>query len=381
MAKISPVSIKYIIYAKFSAEGVIEKPDVIGAVFGQTEGLLGEDLEMRELQKQGKIGRIEVSLESKESKTLGEIEIPSALDKTETTIIAAALETIERIGPSDTRIEVEKIEDVRGNKREYIMERAKALMSKIHGESNMENMEEELRDSAKLARLQEYGTENLPAGDLSGEEVIVVEGRADVVNMLKKGIKNVIAMNGVYLPETIKELSNNKETTLFVDGDRGGQLIIKNVTGNAKIDYIAVAPDGKEVEELTSKEILQALRKKSKVGEYSKKGSRVYEEKEEKKEDIKIKKVTSKEKEKIKEVLGELVGTRGAILFDDELGVMKKIPISQLSSVRVNGSPYVVAINGTATPPVIKSAERLGCQNLMAKNFAYTDTYINLVSV
>jgi len=245
----------------------------------------------------------------------------------------------------------------------------------------MENMEEELRDSAKLARLQEYGTENLPAGDLSGEEVIVVEGRADVVNMLKKGIKNVIAMNGVYLPETIKELSNNKETTLFVDGDRGGQLIIKNVTGNAKIDYIAVAPDGKEVEELTSKEILQALRKKSKVGEYSKKGSRVYEEKEEKKEDIKIKKVTSKEKEKIKEVLGELVGTRGAILFDDELGVMKKIPISQLSSVRVNGSPYVVAINGTATPPVIKSAERLGCQNLMAKNFAYTDTYINLVSV
>ena len=33
MAKISPVSIKYMIYAKFEADGMVEKPDVIGAVF------------------------------------------------------------------------------------------------------------------------------------------------------------------------------------------------------------------------------------------------------------------------------------------------------------------------------------------------------------
>ena len=125
MAKISPVSIKYIIHATFEADGAVEKPDIIGALFGQTEGLLGDDMEMRELQKAGKIGRIEVNAEYAGGKTTGEIEVPSALDKTETTIIAAALETIERVGPSDTKIKIESIEDVRGSKRDYILERAK----------------------------------------------------------------------------------------------------------------------------------------------------------------------------------------------------------------------------------------------------------------
>src|SRR3989344_5873567 len=133
MAKISQVSIKYMIYAAFRSEGPLEKPDVIGALFGQTEGLLGADLEMRELQKEGKIGRIEVELETVDGKTIGDIQVPSALDKSETTLIAAALETIDRIGPTEAKIEIERIEDVRGSKREYIMDRAKRLMEKIGG--------------------------------------------------------------------------------------------------------------------------------------------------------------------------------------------------------------------------------------------------------
>ncbi len=268
MAKIAPTSIKYIVHAKFTADVPIEKPDVIGAIFGQTEGLLGEDMEMRELQKQGKIGRIDVELSSEDGSTVGEIEIPSAMDKTETTLIGAALETIEKIGPSETKITVEKIEDVRGSKRDYIMERARQLLAGIQGGDDFKDLGKELGASSKAAALQTYGTENLPCGDISGNEVIVVEGRADVVNMLRQGISNVICMNGVKLPETIKELSREKSVTLFVDGDRGGKLIIRNVTENAKVDYIAVAPEGKEVEELTSKEILQALRKKVPVEEY-----------------------------------------------------------------------------------------------------------------
>src|SRR3989338_1187762 len=122
MAKISPVSIKYMIKARFYAEGALEKPDVIGALFGQTEGLLGSDLEMRELQKEGKIGRIEVELERQNGKTVGTIEIPTALDQSETTLIAAAIETIERVGPTYAKIEIEKIEDVRGKKRDFIIE-------------------------------------------------------------------------------------------------------------------------------------------------------------------------------------------------------------------------------------------------------------------
>ena len=191
MAKVSPVSIKYMIHANFMAEGALEKPDVIGALFGQTEGLLGADLEMRDLQKEGKIGRIEVDLTRSGKQTTGNIQIPTALDQSETTLVAAAIETIERIGPCDAQIEVERIEDVRGSKRDYILERAKKLMGSIEGSSDSREIANEIKISKRTSDIQSYGTEKLPCGDLSGNEVIVVEGRADVVNLLKAGIKNV----------------------------------------------------------------------------------------------------------------------------------------------------------------------------------------------
>ena len=160
MAKISPVSIKYMIHANFTAEGALEKPDVIGAIFGQTEGLLGAELEMRELQKEGKIGRIEVDLERRDKMTVGKIKIPTALDQSETTLIAAAIETIERIGPSDSQIEVERIEDVRGSKREYILERAKKLMSEIKGSTDSREISNEIKDSAKTSNIQDMVKKN-----------------------------------------------------------------------------------------------------------------------------------------------------------------------------------------------------------------------------
>jgi DNA primase len=396
MAKISPVSIKYIVHAKFEAIGAIEKPDIIGAIFGQTEGLLGEDLEMRELQKSGKIGRIEVNTQYESGKTIGEIEVPSALDKTETAIIAAALETIERVGPSDTKIIIKEIEDVRGSKRDYILERAKKLMEKLgDNHSDMDEMTSEIKDSTKISRLQTYGTENLPCGDISGNELIIVEGRADVINLLKNGVKNVISMNGSKLPETIKELTKEKDSViLFVDGDRGGNLIIRNVVENAKIDFITMAPEGKEVEELTGKEILQSLRKKVSVNEYRgldrgrgvknydnpEKRQNNYETKVENK-DKKLKKMTAKEKDELKDRLEELIGSKGVMIFNDRLEMIRKIPIGMLQSVRLNEEPYVIAIDGTATPRVIESCERLGCHNLIASNFVNAETNINLVSL
>jgi len=390
MAKISPVSIKYIIHAKFVAEGVIEKPDLIGAIFGQTEGLLGEELEMRELQKSGKIGRIEVTTDYENGKTIGEIEVPSAMDKTETSIIAAALETIERVGPSDTKISIDGIEDVRGSKRDYILERAKKLMERL-GDTDAELSEitDEIKTSIKASRLQGYGTENLPSGDISGDELIIVEGRADVINLLKKGIKNVIGMNGTKLPETIKQLSKEKaEVILFVDGDRGGNLIIKNVLENAKIDFIAMAPEGKEVEELAGKEILQALRKKVPAEVYlrSERKTGVNRYDIEKKEDEgkigrKIKKITPEEKEKIREDIEELIGTKGAVIFNDKLEKIKKIPVGRLMSIRLDETPYAIAIDGVANRRIISVCEELGCHNLIATNFIDTDTDVNLVSM
>ncbi len=387
MAKISPVSIKYMIHASFTAEGALEKPDIIGALFGQTEGLLGSDLEMRELQKEGKIGRIEVELERKDKLTLGTIKIPTALDQSETTLIAAAVETIERIGPCDSQIEVDKVEDVRGSKRDYIIERAKKLMSSLSGNTDSREISNQIKESARMDTIKEYGEEKLPSGDLSKNEIIVVEGRADVLTLLRNNINNVIAMNGTKLPKDIIELGNKKELTLFVDGDRGGKLIAQNVSDNTKIKNVAVAPEGKEVEELNGKEIWQSLRKKMPIEEFAKKNwNKGDKDKFEKtpKNSVEVKKFELDEgkKSELKKIAEKNKGKERAILLDENLEEIKNISIKTLaiSFKKIDKKPFVVLLDGTATASIIKSAEESGCKVLVAKNFAIRDTSLKLLS-
>jgi len=377
MAKISPTSIKYSIIADFVAEGPFQKPDVIGALFGQTEGLLGSDMELRELQKEGKIGRIEVDLKTEDGKTKGEIRIPSALDKTETTIIAASLETIDKIGPTDAKISVREVSDVRGSKRDYIMERAKALLAGIKNEGmDSSEMGTELRESTRVAKAVEYGPEGLTAGPEidSSNEIIVVEGRADVVNLLKHGIKNAIGMQGTKFPKTITKLGETKEITLFVDGDRGGKLIAKNVFDNARVAYITQAPDGKEVEELTGKEVRQALRKKVPAKEFlgeSKTPS--------KKEKTERKKLTSSDISKLREMSSEIKG-RNVLVINDEFRIVKNIPASRLRSI--NSKDAFALMVSNATKQIILAAERLGSSAVAAKTFGKNiDTKVELVSL
>jgi len=379
MAKVSPVSIKYMIHANFTAEGALEKPDVIGALFGQTEGLLGADLEMRELQKEGKIGRIEVDLERNDKRTTGTINIPTALDQSETTLIAAAIETIERIGPCDAQIEVERIEDVRSSKREYILDRAKKLMQGIEGVSDSRDISNQIKDSAKMIGVKEYGKEKLPCGDISGNEIIVVEGRADVLNLLRNGIDNVIAMNGTKLPETIKELGKEKEITLFVDGDRGGKLIIQNVLDNTRIAYLAFAPDGKEVEELAGKEILMNLRKRIPASDYSIRSSRDY-SKEEKSQEIEL---DEKKKQRLREISNEIQGTGKAIFLDENLEEIKQSSSRGIGITlkKVSVTPAIIVMDGTVTSSVTSAAEEAGVQVIVAKSFATSDTTIKLLSL
>ena len=384
MAKISPVSIKYMIHANFTAEGALEKPDVIGALFGQTEGLLGADLEMRELQKEGKIGRIEVDLERQGKMTIGKIHIPTSLDQSETSLISAAIETIERIGPCDSQIEIDRIEDVRGSKRDYILERAKKLMQSIEGSSESREISKQVKESRRTDSIQKYGDEELPCGDLSGNEIIVVEGRADVINLLKAGVSNVIGMNGTKLPDSIKKLGKEKQLILFVDGDRGGKLIIQNVLDNANVRDIAIAPDGKEVEELAGKEVLMCLRKTIPVKEYLRKGYFPKEEKAESLEEAVSEKIelTAEKKEKLKEIFKENLGKEKALLLDSELNEIKTISVKGfgLSLEKIKEKPKIIIIDGVVTKNILSDAEEAGCQIIVANNFAATSDKIKLLS-
>jgi DNA primase len=266
MAKTYIDTVKYIVHANCEIDGLVEKPDVVGAIFGQTEGLLGDELDLRELQKNGRIGRIVVDLQAKGGKSVGVIKIPSSLDMVETSIIAAALETVDRVGPCEAKIKVEKIEDTRNLKRNMVIERAKSLLKTILEEEIPESKEitEQVRAEVRAAEISTYGPDKLPAGPNieQKDSIILVEGRADVLNLLKNDITNVVGIGGANISPTVVELTKQKEVIVFLDGDRGGDIILSELARVGDIDYVARAPRGKEVEELTRKEIIKCLRAK-----------------------------------------------------------------------------------------------------------------------
>jgi len=268
MGKTYVDTVKYLIKSNFEIDGLVEKPDIVGAIFGQTEGLLGDELDLRELQKNGRIGRIEVDVQVRKGKSVGMIIVPSSLDMVETSILGAALEIVDRVGPCEARIQVTRIEDSRNLKRKIVLERAKTLLKTLVTEEMPESKElsELVRDEVKVADVITYGKDALPAGPSmeKSDEIVVVEGRADVNNLLRNNIKNVVAIGGANVGQTITDLCKQKEVTVFLDGDRGGDIILRELveaTGG-EIDFVARAPAGKEVEELARKEIIQALRRR-----------------------------------------------------------------------------------------------------------------------
>ena len=262
----SPDTTKYLIHISLTAEGVVEKPDVVGAIFGQTEGLLGEDLDLRDLQRTGRVGRIDVQITSKKGETKGEILISTSLDRAETAILAASLETIDRVGPCVARVIVDSIEDIRVSKRKKIVERAKEILIDRFDDGTIDSDEllDDVRQSLRIEKIGSIGEEKAPAGPnvLESDAIIVVEGRADVLNLLRYGIKNAVAVEGTNIPRTVIDLCEKKTTTAFFDGDRGGELILRELLQVADIDFVAFSPRGKSVEDMTRKEVIKTLRNK-----------------------------------------------------------------------------------------------------------------------
>lgn len=399
MGKISPVSSKYIVNATIEIEGVVDRPDVIGAIFGQTEGLLGADLELRELQRSGRIGRIEVGVETRSNKTVGSITIPSSLDKAETAIVGASLEIIQRIGPCNAKVKVQNIEDVRVSKRTFVIDRAKELLKQLMETVAPDSRElaEEVAHTVRVMEIQEYGRDRLPCGPGidDSDEVILVEGRADVLNLLKHGFKNVLAMNGTSCPPSVLELCKKKDVVAFVDGDRGGDLILKELINMGEVDFVTRAPDGKEVEELAKKEIHKALRSRITI-EQAKLELASHDTSESIRRPLLQKRppivqkplvpqmtpassppmpiipvgLSGEEKEKVCDILDALIGTRGACLLDSKLNVVERLPFSELKPTLKLGtkSPYAVVFDGSIDRELADVASFAKVRHLIGMN-------------
>lgn len=351
---------KYLIHAQINANGIVEKPDVVGAIFGQTEGLLSNDLDLRELQKTGRIGRIKVNITSRGGRSKGEIVIPSSLDRVETAILAASLETINRVGPCEAYIQVSKVEDVRAVKRKKVVDRAKEIYAGMMEEVTPESLKmiEEVKEAMRIHEITDFGDEKLPAGPNvhTSDAILVVEGRSDVLNLLKHGIKNAIAVEGVSVPKTVAELTRKKTVTAFVDGDRGGELILKELLQVGEIDYVTRAPKGKEVEDLGKDEIMVALRDKMPIEQMF--------------HDLGIK-VEPKSEDKmvvLKNILTELEGSGNAEILDDALNILKEVKVENLYDElkRINNHPYAVVFDGVVSQRLLDIAHEKGIKHIVA---------------
>ncbi|MDP3034296.1 MAG: DNA primase DnaG [Methanobacteriaceae archaeon] len=351
---------KYLIHAQINANGIVEKPDVVGAIFGQTEGLLSNDLDLRELQKTGRIGRIKVNITSRGGRSKGEIVIPSSLDRVETAILAASLETINRVGPCEAYIQVSKVEDVRAVKRKKVVDRAKEIYAGMMDEVTPESLKmiEEVKEAMRIHEITDFGDEKLPAGPNvhTSDAILVVEGRSDVLNLLKHGIKNAIAVEGVSVPKTVADLTRKKTVTAFVDGDRGGELILKELLQVGEIDYVTRAPRGKEVEDLGKDEIMVALRDKMPIEQML--------------HDLGIK-VEPKSEDKmvvLKNILDELEGSGNAEILDDALNILKEVKVENLYDELkgINNHPYAVVFDGVVSQRLLDIAHEKGIKHIVA---------------
>jgi len=422
MSKLAPTSTKYVVKAIIKAKGVVEKPDIIGAVFGQTEGLLGSELDLRELQRTGRIGRIDVKIKSVKGKSEGEIIIPSSLDAAETSLIAATLETIERVGPCTATIKLKEVEDTRSDKRKYVVDKAKEILKELsdRGVPDSSEISEQIKEAVRTEEVTEVFGLTAGPGVMESEDIVIVEGRADVINLLKFGIRNTVAIEGTSVSREVIELCKRKNTTLFVDGDRGGQLIAKEIMQKTDIDFIASAPEGKEVEELTQKEAYKSLREKVPakifISEGPRRGSPATEKDTHEKRDAENRqsrdsrpsrtghdsrepradtrkqtdrrrdshsgrgpprrderprkpasaRLAKEEKELFIKTLKELVGTRAACVFSNKDELMGRVPVSELeNTLKTLDEPKAVIFDGKVSFRLNEIAKRKGVRFLV----------------
>lgn len=376
---IDPSTTKYMIKATIKADGVIEKSDVVGAIFGQTEGLLGEELDLRELQRSARVGRIEVELESKSGKSEGAIILPTSLDKVETVILAAAFESIDRVGPCKAIIKVEEVEDVRVSRRKHVIDRAKELLNEVlqKGKIEGESIADNVRQAVQIEEITHYGSDHCPSGPNieKSDAIVIVEGRRDVLNLLKYGIKNVIAVGGTNVPKTVIDLTKEKITTVFVDGDRGGELILKELLQVADVDFVARAPQTREVEEIPQKLIMKSLKNKIPKEQYidmynikingnkkttedkpQKTKREFFSKPKEKKEDED--KIVSDRQKNYKSILNNISGSLKAVLLDESGIELKKIPVRELTDeIKKGDKTATIVFDGIVTQRLLDIAK------------------------
>jgi DNA primase len=383
--------VKYHVKLKFEVDGIVEKADIIGAIFGQTEGLLGPEMNLNELQKVSKVGRIEVNVDTKSNTTKGDALLPMSTDISTAALISAAIESIDKVGPFQGKFLLVGIDDIRAIKKKVIVDRAKKIIQEWATKtiSEGEEMLRDVYDASKPGKLTSFGKAQLACGTgvFDSPVIILVEGRADVINLLRAGYDNSIAIEGAKIDETITNLTSGKKVVAFLDGDRAADLILKELQGLVKIDKVLRAPTGKEVEECTPLEITEILKdiieptveqyevalqqqkgvKKSKTYENN---NLAYQEPSNFNNGEKLKddpQITTA----VKEVYPQINETLEAMILDSSMQVLLKVPVSEIIKRldSLEGARFLV-MDGIITQRLIDAAYRAGIEYVVGHRMA-----------
>ena len=355
--------VKYHVKLSFEVDGLVERADIIGAIFGQTEGLLGPEMNLNELQRVSKVGRIEVNIFTTENTTKGDVLLPMSTDIDTCSLISAAIESIDKVGPFDSVFHLDSIDDVRASKKEDIVKRAKEIKQKwstqsvSEGDEMLKTVHENNSD-----KITTYGSKKLhcSSGAFDSAWLILVEGRADIINLLRAGYDNAIAFEGGRIDESIKELCDKKDKVVaFLDGDRAGGFILKELKSVVHLDFELRADEGIEVEELTPKRIDEILSPIAKQIETESKSPSLKDEN------------YAPLAETCKKKYLELNESLEAVALDSEENEIFKIAISELvpKITGQSGIKYLI-LDGIITQRLFDAAKNAGIEHVIGHRTA-----------
>jgi len=388
--------VKYHVKLKFEVDGLVEKADIIGAIFGQTEGLLGPEMNLNELQKVSKVGRIEVNVDTKSNIAKGDALIPMSTDISTAALIAAAIESIDKVGPFQARFGLVGIDDIRAIKKKVIVDRAKKIVQEWATKtiSEGEEMLKDVYDASKPGKLTAFGKAQLACGTgvFDSGWIILVEGRADVINLLRGGFDNAIAIEGAKIDETVTKLTEGKKVIAFLDGDRAGDLILKELQGLVKIDKILRAPPGREVEECTPMEIAEILKDampfvsadtqqlssiqpqqtESRQTQKRDRQEQVVQQQEEQKTEIIASSNANQQEDAadivsaVREVYPQINETLEAVILDSSRKTLLKIPVSDVVK-KLNSAEgaKMLVLDGIVTQRLVEAADKAGIEYIV----------------
>jgi DNA primase len=395
--------VKYHVKLKFEVDGLVEKADIIGAIFGQTEGLLGPEMNLNELQKVSKVGRIEVNVDSKSNTAKGDALIPMSTDISTAALIAAAIESIDKVGPFQARFGLVGIDDIRAIKKKLIVDRAKKIVQEWATKtiSEGEEMLKDVYDASKPGKLTAFGKAQLACGTgvFDSDWIILVEGRADVINLLRAGFDNAIAIEGAKIDETVTKLTEGKRVIAFLDGDRAGDLILKELQGLVKIDKILRAPVGREVEECTPLEIAEILKETTQYVAPSAQHNQSFQQMQQHSESKQTNKRDKQEQvteiqqhqaqvvsnnssslqqednadilSAVREVYPQINETLEAVLLDSSMRTLLKIPVSDvIKKLNITEGATLLVLDGIVTQRLVEAADKAGIQYIVGHRTA-----------